>query len=83
LQVIMGTVSEDLRPVQARMFHAEAAANDTRARGNRNSRDAIVRELRAEDPKQWTLSRLADAVGCSKELIAYIVKTEETNGESA
>lgn len=73
----MGTVTRDLRPYQASQYHVSAAASDTNARQYRDERDRIVRELRAEDPKTWTMSRLAEAVGCSKELIAYILKTED------
>lgn len=66
----------DLRPHQASVSHRQAGDVDLVARQHRDVRDAIVRELRAEDPKKWTMSRLAAEVGCSKELIAYILKTE-------
>jgi AraC-like DNA-binding protein len=65
----------DPRLLLARDAHASAHGHDQAARDRRDTRDAVVRELRAEDPKTWTLSRLAAAVGCSKELIAYILKT--------
>lgn len=73
----VGTVTRDLRPYQASQYHVSAAASDANARQFRNERDRIIRELRAEDPKKWTMSRLAEAVDCSKELIAYILKTED------
>jgi len=38
-------------------------------------RDQLVRQLRREDPEQWTYVALAQAVGCSPELIAVIVKS--------
>ena len=74
VQVIMGNVHKDFRPYQARVAHRQAGDSDLIARQHRDDRDRLVRELRAEDPKQWTMSRLAAEVGCSKELIAYILK---------
>ena len=77
MRVIMGTVTEDdFRPYQARVAHRQAGDSDLIARQHRDDRDRLVRELRAEDPKAWTMSRLAEEVGCSKELIAYILRTE-------
>jgi AraC-like DNA-binding protein len=58
-------------------MHASAHGHDEAARQRRDVRDLLVRELRAEDPKKWTMSALAAEVGCSKELIAYILKTED------
>lgn len=74
---------QDTRPQLARDAHASAHGHDQAARDRRDIRDLVVRELRAEDPKRWTMSKLAAEVGCSKELIAYILKTtpeEETDG---
>lgn len=42
---------KDLRPLAARQHHEAAAATDASARGHRDIRDELVRELRAEDPK--------------------------------
>lgn len=72
--------ADDPRGERARDAHAMATANDSISRGYRDARDALVRELRAEDPGKWTLSALAAEVGCSKELIAYILKTEDRDG---
>lgn len=41
---------------------------------HRAQRDQLVRQLRAEDPEYWTYPALARAVGCSPELVAYIIK---------
>lgn len=46
-------------------------------------RNQIVRELRAQDPEHWTMSTLAKGVGCSKELIAHILKFAEAASEDA
>jgi AraC-like DNA-binding protein len=52
-----------------------SATDEASAKSHREQRDAIVRQLRAEDPKTWTLGTLARDIGCSRELIAYILKT--------
>jgi len=44
------------------------------AERHRQQRDALVRQLREADPHTWSYSALAAAVGCSKELIAAIIK---------
>lgn len=54
--------------------HRLSKESEAAARAHRYQRDVLVRQLRSEDPATWTLSRLARAVGCSKELIAYILK---------
>lgn len=64
----------DARVALARENHRMSATDEASAKSHREQRDAIVRQLRSEDPATWTLSRLAKAVGCSKELIAYILK---------
>ena len=66
----------DIRAQQAREHHREAAADEARAASHREQRDRLVRQLRADDPRQWTYPVLAAAVGCSPELIAYIVKSD-------
>jgi AraC-like DNA-binding protein len=77
--LLMGRIAPDPRLFQAAGAHSQAGDRDLEARRHRDERDRIVRELRAEDPKTWTMSRLAAEIGCSKELIAYILKT--TPGE--
>lgn len=47
------------------------------ARRYREQRDRLVRLLRREDPGTWTLTKLAREVGCSKELIAHILRQPE------
>jgi len=64
----------DIRIQQAREHHTAAADLDDQAHRRRGIRDHLIRQLRQEDPKYWSLSRLAMEIGCSKELIAYIVK---------
>lgn len=44
------------------------------AERHREQRDQLVRSLRRDDPKRWSYTALAKAVGCSPELIAAIVK---------
>lgn len=34
----------------------------------------MIRRLREQDPTRWSYSALANALGCSRELIALIVK---------
>ena len=64
----------DIRAALARDYHRAAARMTELANRDRLQRDRLVRELRAEDPAQWTYDALAKAVGCSPELIAFIVK---------
>jgi len=70
----------DVRAAMARDFHRSAARQGELADRDRAQRDQLIRQLRAEDPKQWTYEALAKAVGCSRELIAYIVKNAPANG---
>lgn len=75
----------DVRLALARDLHRSAKRQVELARRDRRQRDRLVRELRAEDPG-WTYESLAHAVGCSPELIAFIVKNEvpdEEDGEEA
>jgi hypothetical protein len=65
---------DDYQAEQARDCHAEARALDRRARAYRRIRNTLVRQLRASDPVRWTMSALATEVGCSKELIAFILR---------
>lgn len=64
----------DTRVQQAREHHRLAADSERLAGDHRAQRDRLVRALRAEDPARWTYPALAKAVGCSPELIFYIVK---------
>ena len=67
----------DPRAALARNYHQEAS----RAGGQcRAARDQLIRQLRREDPAVWTYKALAEAVGCSQELIAYIIRSETAKG---
>lgn len=66
----------DLRATAARKAHLEAGRADRAAVAARGERDRLVRQLRAEDPKQWSLGALAEAVGCSRALIVRILETK-------
>lgn len=66
----------DARAQQAREHHEAAARTNHEADLHRLRRDMLVRSLRAEDPDYWTYVMLAGAVGCSKELVALIIKGE-------
>ena len=64
----------DVRAALARDHHIAAARSSGEADRHRAQRDRLVRQLRAEDPATWSYAALARAVGCSPELIAFIVK---------
>jgi hypothetical protein len=66
----------DVRAAMARVHHHAAAQQGELADRERAQRDRLVRELRREDPDTWTYTALAKAVGCSPELIAYIIRNE-------
>ncbi len=65
----------DVRAALARDHHQAATDAGSEADQHRAQRDQLVRQLRREDPDQWTYKALAAAVGCSPELIAFIVKS--------
>jgi len=65
----------DSRAQQAREHHRESAGLSEQAARHREQRDRLVRQLRADDPREWTYPALARAVGCSPELIAHIIRT--------
>lgn len=54
----------DIRAVQAREFHAEIDRN-------RKRRNQLIVQLAAEG---WTLRQLGGAIGCSHQLIAWIIQ---------
>ena len=55
-------------------MHRKAVEADELAARQRAERDALIRRLRAEDPKRWSYGALAVALECSRELIALVVK---------
>ena len=59
---------------QAREHHRRAAEALALAERHRQQRDALIRRAREDHPGRWSYGALAAAVGCSKELIAAIVK---------
>lgn len=68
-------MTDDVRASQARAAHAEAMRLEGAAGDARAKRDTLVRALRRDDPRAWSYAKLARAVGCSPELVAYIVRT--------
>ena len=64
----------DIRVAMARKAHQDSLEKRDEAHRFRQLRDNYIRELRADDPKRWTYQALADQVGCSLELVAYIVR---------
>jgi hypothetical protein len=64
----------DSRAARARELHRLAAEADALAASRRSERDRLVLQLRAEDPQRWSYTALAAAVGCSRELVALILR---------
>ena len=58
-------------------MHRKAVEVDELAARKRAERDALIRQLREEDPQRWSYGALAAAIGCSRELIALVVKRAE------
>jgi len=73
-RVQAGHGTSDPRAARARELHAKAAEADRLAEQCRAERDRLIHQLRSEDPKRWSYGALGAAVGCSRELIALIVK---------
>lgn len=59
---------------RARDLHERALEADELAARQRAQRDELILRLRAEDPKRWSYGALASAIGCSRELIALVVR---------
>ena len=68
----------DITVQQAREHHARSLEKEAEAGREREMRDRLIRRVREGDPKRWSYGALARAVGCSPELIAYIVKHPES-----
>lgn len=66
--------ASDVRVARARELHRKALEADELAARQRAERDALIRRLRAEDPARWSYGALAAALGCSRELIALVVR---------
>lgn len=58
----------------AKMAHRQSLQSEDEADLHRQRRDKAIRDLRKQDPKRWTYPKIAQAVGCSPQLVAYIVK---------
>jgi hypothetical protein len=65
----------DSRAALARQYQRDAHKAVEAAMQARAARNHLIRQLRREDPARWTHSALADAVGCSPELIAFVIRT--------
>lgn len=63
---------------QAREHHRAASAAQEDAARHRHARDGIIRHLRSKDPSQWTYTALAGEVGCTPQLIRWIVKGDRS-----
>lgn len=59
---------------RARELHRKAAEAEQLAARQRAERDRLIRRLREQDPQRWSYSALAHALGCSRELVALIVR---------
>ncbi len=66
--------TDDLLAARARDLHEQAAEAEHRASQLRAERDLLIRRLRADDERRWSYGALAKVIGCSRELIAAIVK---------
>ena len=66
--------SSDPLAARAAELHAKALAADAEAARYRAERDEIIDRLRQAEPERWSYTALARALGCSRELIAQIVR---------
>ena len=69
----------DVRAARARELHRLAAEADALAASRRSERDRLILQLRAEDPQRWSYTALADALGCSRELVALVLRRNDRN----
>ena len=66
--------SSDPLAARAAELHAKALGADAEAARYRAERDEIIDRLRRAEPERWSYTALARALGCSRELIAQIVR---------
>lgn len=71
----------DAAVMLARDCHRAASEAASEAARYRHQRDDIIRRLRMQDPRTWTLARLAAEIGCSKELVFKIVRGTGSAGQ--
>ena len=69
--------TDDVLAARARVLHEEAIAMDRRSRQLRDERDLLIRKLRVNDPQRWSYGTLAKVIGCSRELVAAVVKASK------
>lgn len=69
--------TSDVRAARARELHRQAAEADAVAARCRAERDRLIRVLRAEDAERWSYGTLAQALGCSRELVALVLKRKK------
>lgn len=62
---------------RARELHRKAAEAEQLASRTRAERDDLIRRLREQDPDRWSYAALAQALGCSRELVALIIKRRD------
>ena len=65
----------DPRAARARELHRQAAEVDAQAARLREERNRLIHQLRAEDPARWSYGAIAAALGCSRELVALVLRT--------
>lgn len=65
----------DARAQQAREHHRRSLLARKTASHHLAARDALIRRLYAEGG--WTYTQLAQAVGCTREVIAKIIRPQE------
>lgn len=65
----------DARATQARVHHRHALENDRLASQHREQRDALIRRLYEEGG--WSYSSLARAVGCTRDLVAKVIRPQD------
>lgn len=70
----------DIKVQQAREHHARSLEKEAEAGREREQRDRLIRQIREDDPERWSYSALARAIGCSRELIAYVVAGRKQPG---
>ena len=68
------TGASDPLAARAAELHARALEADAVAARYRAERDEIIDRLRADGSGRWSYTTLARALGCSRELIAQIVR---------
>lgn len=65
----------DIRAQQAREHHQATVSLEAEAGRHRVQRDRLVLALRAEDPRKWSMRKLASEIGCAHQLIDHIIKS--------